>query len=450
MKITMKVIKIAIIGATGGVGREIIRLLNSGFFYDELYEKSGKFTNIDSTNIDSNLEFEVTLVASDNSSGLSVKVLDKNVLIKGINQFMSEIEIESGDHNGDHYYIIFSCASSEISEKYVTKMLKTLKKLNNSSLIIDKTEYFRKKAPLVIPELNGHVVREDILNEISQEVRQNEICQSKVFQNEVFQNEVLQKESGQDESCHKLSQNAKLVSSPNCVAIPLIMLLYPVRDFIKRVVVSTYQSVSGAGINAVNSFYEQTQDLLPYLQDYSKNNHSGQEIFQKNLAFNAIPQIGSIDEDGLSSEERKIVEEAQLFLGKKIPISVTSVRVPTIVGHGMSVNIEFCNFSKKPYFDRFVRDVDDLNNTFPNVKEFLKFHLNKQKGVVVCDENDYMTTIESVNRNQVFVSRMRLDNSQKNTVSMWAVCDNMRKGAALNSMQIACEFLKSRMYNSNI
>lgn len=459
-EITMKVIKIAIIGSTGGVGREIIHLLNNGFFYNELCESpavndlsrssmdkvftydgdtfsncSERFGIEEYSSINFELSFEVTLVASENSSGLCVKVLNENVLIKGINEFMSEIE------NGNHYDVIFSCASFEISEKYVTKML------NNANLIIDKTEYFRKKAPLVIPELNGYVVSQDMQDEMSS----INDSRDKFIDEDCVHGEKSEKKDAKNSSMSMgCSQSAKVVSSPNCVAIPLIMLLYPVKDFIKRVVVSTYQSISGAGINAVNSFYQQTQDLLPYLHNYSKNNHSGEETFEKNFAFNAIPQIGEVNENGLTSEEQKIVEETQLFLGKRIPISVTSVRIPTIVGHGMSVNIEFCNFSKKPYLDKFVYDIEDVNSTFLNVKAFLKSHLNRQKGVVVCDENDYMTTIESVNRSQIFVSRMRLDGTQKNTVSMWVVCDNMRKGAALNSAQIACEFLKNRRNNKRL
>ena len=206
-----------------------------------------------------------------------------------------------------------------------------------------------------------------------------------------------------------------IISNPNCSTAQLVVALKPLHDraTIKRVVVSTYQSVSGSGKTAMDELWNQTKALFIYGNDVEP------EVYPKQIAFNVIPQIDKFLDDGQTKEEWKMVAETKKILDIAIKLTATCVRVPVFVGHSESVNVEFEEFLD----DDEARDI-----------------LREAPGIMVIDKREpggYTTPIECVGDYATFVSRIRQDNTVENGINFWCVSDNLRKGAALNAVQIA-------------
>ncbi|MDQ6978792.1 MAG: aspartate-semialdehyde dehydrogenase [Mariprofundaceae bacterium] len=206
----------------------------------------------------------------------------------------------------------------------------------------------------------------------------------------------------------------RIIANPNCSTIQMVVALKPLHDAapIKRVVVSTYQAVSGAGRKAMNELADQTRHLL-----------NGQafdvDVFPARIAFNVIPQIDSFLDDGYTKEERKMMDETRKIMGSDIAVTATTVRVPVFYGHSESVNVTF----------GAAMDADTARNL-----------LAEAEGICVVDDpsnEDYPLASEAAGSDPVWVGRIRNDNSFKNSLHLWVVADNVRKGAALNAVQIA-------------
>jgi aspartate-semialdehyde dehydrogenase len=211
-----------------------------------------------------------------------------------------------------------------------------------------------------------------------------------------------------------------IISNPNCSTIQMVHALHPLHEEfgLSRVVVSTYQSVSGAGKDAMDELYNSTKAI--YVHDQRDPEH-----FTKRIAFNVIPHIDVFMENGMTKEEWKMVEETKKILGSDIPVSATCVRVPVFVGHGESVNLQF----NKPF------ELDEIYEI-----------LEEADGITVMDRRDdggYVTPAECAGEDNTFVSRIRRDPSVEHGLNMWIVADNMRKGAALNAVQIAEELVST-------
>ncbi len=216
---------------------------------------------------------------------------------------------------------------------------------------------------------------------------------------------------------------SKLIANPNCMTTAIVMALKPLQTLssIKRVVATTFQSTSGAGRKAMDELFQQTRGVF-------MGSDPTLESFPKQIAFNVIPQIDDIDEkSGDTEEERKISAEAQKILGTHdLKITATCVRTPVFIGHCAALNIEFED-------DLGVSQIRSALKSFP--------------GVLVMDKREdggYITPQEASGENEVFISRIRKDQTQDNTINLWLVCDNLRKGAALNAYQIL-----ERIYEEN-
>jgi len=217
-------------------------------------------------------------------------------------------------------------------------------------------------------------------------------------------------------------KNKMIIANPNCSTAQMVVALKPLHDRarIKRVVVSTYQSVSGAGKDGTDELWDQTKGIYVHGQEVAP------KVFQKQIAFNVIPQIDVFLDDGSTKEEWKMVAETKKILDKSIKVTATCVRVPVFVGHSESVNIEFEEFLD----EHEARDI-----------------LREAPGIMVIDKREpggYITPIECVGDYATYVSRIRQDSTIDNGISMWIVSDNLRKGAALNAVQIA-EVLGNRV-----
>ena len=324
--------KLAIIGATGNVGRKTIEIL----------EKSKIKIS------------KLFLIASEKSEGKKIK-------FKG-----NTIEIESLEkYDFSNAPITFFAAGSKISEEWVPKASK-------KTIVIDNSKFFRmdKEVPLIVPEVNPEKLA--------------------------------------------MYKNKNIIANPNCSTIQMVVALKPLHDNfnIKRVVVSTYQSVSGAGKAPMDELLSQSKEYLNKKKINSKN-------FTKQIAFNLIPHIDEFVEEGYTKEEWKMINETKKILDPKINLTATCVRVPVMVSHAESINVEF-------------EKVFDIHK----VKEIL----NKSKGCKVLDERKdggYITPVEAENSYFTFISRIRKDNSNDKSINMWVVSDNLLKGAALNTVQIA-------------
>ena len=205
-----------------------------------------------------------------------------------------------------------------------------------------------------------------------------------------------------------------IIANANCSTIQMVVALKPLHDHfkIKRVIVSTYQSVSGAGKAPMDELITQSKDFLEGKKISSKN-------FTKQIAFNLIPHIDEFVDEGYTKEEWKMINETKKILDPNIKISATCVRVPVMVSHSESINVEF----EKPF------DIKSIKNI-----------LNQSNGCKVIDERKdggYITPVEAEGKFNTFISRIRNDNSNKRAVNMWVVSDNLLKGAALNTVQIA-------------
>jgi len=328
---------IAIVGATGNVGRKLLEVLErTNFEFSELY-----------------------LIASDKSVGKKITFKNKNYSVIGL-----------GDFDFGKVTLAFFSAGSSIAEKWAPIAAK-------KAIVIDNSKYFRmdKEIPLVVPEVNGEAL--------------------------------------------KSYKNKNIIANANCSTIQLVLALKPLHDQfkIKRVIVSTYQSVSGAGKVHMNELEEQSKLVLEKQKVNSKN-------FTKQIAFNVIPHIDSFMEDGSTKEEWKMTVETKKILDPNIVLSATCVRVPVFVGHSESVNIEF--------------------NSEVNAKS-VRNCLEKAPGCKVVDETKdggYITPVESSGDFATYISRIREDLTQKNSINMWVVSDNLLKGAALNAVQIANVLIK--------
>lgn len=328
---------IAIVGATGNVGREIIQILeDKNFPVDQLF-----------------------LLASSRSKGQTIEFKGEKLLVEDLREFdFSKTQIA-----------LFS-PGGKISAEFAPKAAKA------GCIVIDNTSHFRmkKNVPLIVPEVNA----KDL------------------------------------ESFFNNDERSNIIANPNCSTIQMVLALKPLHDkaIINRVVVSTYQSVSGAGKDAMDELFNQTKGI------YSNKNIEKNK-FTKQIAFNVIPHIDSFVDNGNTKEEEKMVNEIKKILDEGIKLSATCVRVPVFIGHAESINIEF----DSPLSDK---DATELLKNFD--------------GVSVIDyrkDEGYVTPVEIAGEDKVYVSRIRNDYSVENGLNIWVVADNLRKGAALNAVQIA-------------
>ena len=332
---------IAIVGATGNVGRKIIEVLeNKNFSISELF-----------------------LIASAKSAG-------KKITFKGKEH--SVIDLEKFDFS--KVKIAFFAAGSAIAEKWAHIAAE-------KTIVIDNSKFFRKDPdiPLIVPEVNSK------------------------------------------ELVHLKNKN--IIANANCSVIPLVVALKPLHDLyiVKRIVASTYQSVSGAGKAPMD-------ELLSQTKEYFENKNLKSKYFTKQIAFNVIPHIDSFLENGYTKEEQKTTDEVKKILDKKIKITSTCVRIPVLVSHSISANVEFdkkCN----------LEEIKNVLSTSPGCK-------------VVDEQKDggYITPVEAENKYEAFISRIRQDDSQPNTINMWIVSDNLLKGAALNAVEIAESLIKKNLH----
>ena len=299
------------------------------------------------------------LVASEKSEGKKIKFKGK------------EIQIESlKTYDFSKARITFFAAGGKIAEEWVPKASK-------KTVVIDNSKVFRmdKDVPLIVPEVNPDKL--------------------------------------------SMFKNKNIIANPNCSTIQMVVALKPLHENfnIKRVIVSTYQSVSGAGKAPMDELISQTKEYLEGKKINSKN-------FTKQIAFNLIPHIDEFKEEGYTREEWKMISETKKILDPKINLTATCVRVPVMVSHAESINVEF----EKSFDIKKVRDI-----------------LDKADGCKVVDERKnggYTTPVEVENKNFTFISRIRKDNSRDNALNMWVVSDNLLKGAALNTVQIAERLIK--------
>ena len=221
----------------------------------------------------------------------------------------------------------------------------------------------------------------------------------------------------------ELTKEDKIIANPNCSTAQLVIALKPLHDLfnIERIVVSTYQSVSGGGKAPMDELIDQTKLFLENKSIKSKN-------FTKQIAFNAIPHIDHFTDDGYTKEELKMTNETKKILDKNIELTATCVRIPVLVSHGESVNVQF----KKSF-------------TLEKINEAL----NKADGCEIYDSREdggYSTPIEAAGKNETFISRIREDKTNKNTINLWIVSDNLLRGAALNSVEIAETIIKYNLH----
>jgi len=334
--------KVAVVGATGNVGRELLQILAERNFPAD----------------------EVVALASERSVGRKVSYGEDDILKV---QDLAGFDFAGTD-------IVLSSPGAKVSAIYSPKAAAA------GAVVIDNTSHFRTDpdVPLVVPEVNPGAI------------------------------------AGYTKK--------GIIANPNCSTIQLVTALKPLHDLatIKRVVVATYQSVSGAGKEAMDELFNQTRGV--YVNETIEQNR---EVFPKQIAFNAIPHIDAFMEDGATKEEWKMVVETKKILDPRIKLHATCVRVPVFIGHAEAVNIEF----EKPISDNQARAA-----------------LKKAPGVTVVDLREpggYVTPAECAGEDSVFVSRIRTDPTLDNGLAMWVVADNLRKGAALNTVQIAEELIKS-------
>ena len=332
--------RVAVVGATGNVGREVLNILAERKFpIDKMYA-----------------------LASSRSMGIKVGFGDDEVACENLGTFdFSQVDI------------VFSSPGGEVSKEYSPKAAAA------GAIVIDNTSVWRMDddVPLVVPEVNPEALK-DIKKGI--------------------------------------------VANPNCSTIQMLVALKPLHDAVKidRVVVSTYQATSGGGKNAMDELFTQTRGIFV-------NDAVTPEIFPKQIAFNCIPQIDIFMDDGYTKEEWKMRVETKKILDESIEVSATAVRVPAFVGHAESITVEFS---------------DDMN------ADRARDLLNEAEGLIVVDhraDGGYVTQIECSGEDAVYVSRIRDDVSKKNSISFWCVADNVRKGAALNTVQIAEKIIEMKL-----
>ena len=326
-------IKVAVVGATGNVGREMLNILDEREFPAE----------------------EIVALASTRSVGRDAMLGEKSLKVKTLDNFdFSDIDIA-----------LFA-AGGDISRKFGPVAAQA------GCVVIDNSSAFRMDpdVPLVVPEVNP--------GDLAGYNKRN------------------------------------IIANPNCSTAQLVVALKPLHDVAKitRVVVATYQSASGAGREAMDELFIQTKGI------YVNDQPSPRE-FPKQIAFNVIPEIDVFMDDGDTKEEWKMTAETKKILDPAIKLTATCVRVPTFVGHAEAVNIEF----ERPMDDDQAREI-----------------LREAPGCMVVDKREpggYVTPVECVGEYATFISRIRVDPTVENGLNIWVVSDNLRKGAALNAVQIA-------------
>ena len=326
--------RLAIIGATGMVGREILNILSERNFCIK----------------------ELTLVASEKSCGKTIFFEGKSYTVISLPELLSR----------DIDLALFS-AGAEISKNWAPRLAEKNVK------VIDNSSFWRmcSKHKLIVPEINGK----------------------------------------------ELTKNDMIISNPNCSTIQLVMVLAPLHNKlgIKRVVLSTYQAVSGTGKNAVEQLKNEQKNI------------KGVMVYAHQIYHNVLPQCDVFEENGYTKEEMKLTNETKKILDEKIDVVATAVRVPVLRGHSESINIMFEN------------DFD---------LEKIKLILNQTKGVIVMDDpsaNKYPTPIHAYKKDEVFVGRIRKDLTHNKALNLWVVADNLRKGAATNTVQIAEYLVKNNL-----
>jgi aspartate-semialdehyde dehydrogenase len=333
--------KVAVVGATGNVGREMLGILAERSFPAD----------------------EVIALASRKSQGVDVSYGDRTLKCKALEHFdFSDVDI------------CLMSAGSAVSKEYSPKIAA------KGAVVIDNSSCWRYDAdvPLVVPEVNADAL------------------------------------AG--------FRKRGIIANPNCSTAQLVVALKPLHDHarIKRVVVSTYQSVSGAGNEAMDELFRQTRAV--FVADPIEVSQ-----FSKQIAFNVIPHIDVFLDSGVTKEEWKMAVETQKILDPDIQLTATCVRVPVFVGHSEAVNIEF----EKPV-----------------TAEKARAALRAAPGILVVDKREdggYVTPIECAGEDATFVSRIRKDPTVENGLNLWIVSDNLRKGAALNAVQIAESLVKRNL-----
>jgi len=330
--------KVAVVGATGAVGREMMKTLAERNF------------PID----------DIAALASERSVGSEISFGEDDVKVQNLATF---------DFKGTD--MVFSSPGAKISAEYSPKAGKA------GAVVIDNTSQFRMDpdVPLVVPEVNPQAL--------------------------------------------KGYGKKNIIANPNCSTIQMVVALKPLHDFakIKRVVAATYQSTSGAGKDGMDELFNQTRGIYV-------NEPVRPQEFTKQIAFNVIPHIDVFMDDGYTKEEWKMMVETKKILDPSIKLTATCVRVPVFVGHAEALNIEFEN---------------------PISEDEARKALKAQAGVIVIDhrtDEGYVTPAECAGEDAVYVSRIRSDPTVENGLSIWVVSDNLRKGAALNTVQIAETLVK--------
>ena len=336
--------KVAVVGATGNVGREMLSVLAERRFPAS----------------------EVVALASTRSIGTDVSFGDRTLKVKALDYY---------DFQGTD--ICLMSAGSSVSKEWSPKIAA------QGAIVIDNSSYWRmdREVPLVVPEVNA-----DALSTIKKGI----------------------------------------IANPNCSTAQLVVALKPLHDAakIKRVVVSTYQSVSGAGKEAMDELFRQTRAV--FVADPIEKGK-----FTKQIAFNVIPHIDVFLDSGYTKEEWKMMVETQKILDPDIQVTATCVRVPVFVGHSESVTLEFEN---------------------PISAEKARTILRSAPGVLVIDKREdegYITPVEAAGEDATYVSRIRKDPTVEYGLSLWVVSDNLRKGAALNAVQIAEALINRKLLKGN-
>ena len=328
--------RVAVVGATGNVGREMLNILAERRFPVS----------------------EVVALASSRSTGQEISFGDKRLKVQNLEHF----DFSTCD------FALMSAGSS-VAKEWGEKIGA------QGCIVVDNSSFWRyhSDVPLIVPEVNAHVL----------------------------------------DAYMARNDRKNIIANPNCSTAQLVVALKPLHDFatIKRVVVSTYQSVSGAGKEGVDELWTQTKGIFV-------NDSATPRRFTKQIAFNVIPHIDVFMDDGYTKEEWKMVAETKKILDPKIKLTATCVRVPVFVGHSEAVNLEF----DRPITADEARDI-----------------LREAPGISVIDKREaggYATPIEAVGEYDTYVSRIREDMTVENGLSLWVVSDNLRKGAALNTVQI--------------
>jgi len=336
--------KVAVVGATGNVGREVLSIMAERQFPAD----------------------EVVALASSRSVGVEVSYGEDDVLKV---QDLAKFDFKGID-------IVLSSPGAKVSAEHSPRAAKA------GAIVIDNTSHFRMDpdVPLIVPEVNPEAIA---------------------------------------------GYNKKgIIANPNCSTIQLVIALKPLHDLVPilRVVVATYQSVSGGGKAPMDELFNQTKGI--YMNQPFQNN---KEQFTKQIAFNVIPHIDIFMDDGSTKEEWKMMAETKKILDPSIKLTATCVRVPVFIGHAEAVNVEFDG---------------------PIDEDQARKALKAAKGVTVIDhraDEGYVTPAECAGEDDVYVSRIRSDFTVDYGINFWVVADNLRKGAALNTVQIAEELIKSHM-----